>query len=744
MKSVHDVDPIFRMANSFVNQTSCNVFLTGKAGSGKTTFLHYINRNTSKKMVVVAPTGVAAINAGGMTIHSFFQLPIGMFVPETKWSGFLDFENAVYSHGALLKKVRINRQKRKLLQQLELLIIDEVSMVRADVMDAMDVVLKHIRKNYRQPFGGVQVLMIGDLYQLPPVVTDQDKTMLFRYYESPYFFSAKVIRESPPVRLELQKVYRQHEKEFIGLLNKVRHNQISEEDLKLLNNYFDPDFKPCPSERYITLCSHHYKANAINDSELNQLPGKMYRFEAEIEGEFNDSAAPADPTLFLKKGTQIMFIKNDTGEEKRYYNGKIGMISEIDGEEIQVVFPGEERIIFLEKEVWKNIRYTLDESTDRIIEKELGSFSQYPIRLAWAITIHKSQGLTFDRAIIDAGDSFASGQVYVALSRLRDTRGLVLRTPIEKRSIINDWQFDQGHKPQNAEELMGFLQEEQKNFLQKILLKSMDWDPLIYLFSEFIEEYREKQVSYRDEALGLVNNCLNKTKELREVAGRFQAQVRKLYAEGGKNYQVLSERMQASFEYFNRHLREGIRDPLTIHYEQMKSKPRIRKYLAVLQGLRQAEIRRMQEIRQARDLAAGLAKGKKIESLLDLFNSQRKQFMPEPEEIVQVPKSRKGDSQNLSFELYRQGKTVNEIARERMLQPGTIESHLLQFIRKGELEVYALITEEKYGKLVSKINSKTFGSVSEIKYEMGDQYSFNEIRAVLGHLDYIKKNIDKI
>lgn len=737
MKSVNYTDPIFQMADSFVNQTSCNVFLTGKAGSGKTTFLHFIRRNTPKKMVVVAPTGVAAINAGGMTIHSFFQLPIGMFIPETWISGIQELENAVYPHGALLRKIRMNKRKRKLIQQLELLVIDEVSMVRADVMDAMDVVLKYVRKNYRQAFGGVQVLMIGDLYQLPPVVTEQDKLLLYKYYESPYFFSAKVIRESPPVRLELESIYRQSEEEFISLLHKIRHNQIDEQDLESLNAYYNPDFKSSASEKYITLCSHHYKADAINEFELNQLPGKLYRFEAEIEGEFNDSAAPADPILFLKKGAQIMFIKNDPGEEKRYYNGKIGGIYEIDEDEIAVTFPGESGKLFLEKEVWKNIRYTLDDHSGQISEKELGSFCQYPIRLAWAITIHKSQGLTFDRAIIDAGDSFTSGQVYVALSRLRDIKGLVLRTPIKKRSIISDWQLQVQQESQDREVLMNFLEEEQRNYLKTILFKSMDWNPLIQTFGEFLEVYKEKQVSYREEALHLGDVCLKKAKELSEVAGKFQVQIGKLYSEGSQAYPVLSIRMQAAYDYFNKHLEEGFQHPVDSHYNEMQKKSRMGRYRIAIQGLKQAVVIRIQEIKQARDLAKGLAKGEKIGGLLSLVNNERKKFISEQEKKDKIPKTTKGDTKKISLEMYRQGKSVNEIAQERMLQPGTIETHLLHFIREGDLEVDALISDEKYGKLQTKLKQKTYRSVSEIKYVLGDQFSYTEIRAVLNHMEFM-------
>jgi uncharacterized protein YpbB len=405
-----------------------------------------------------------------------------------------------------------------------------------------------------------------------------------------------------------------------------------------------------------------------------------------------------------------------------------------------VTFPGEEGKLFLEKEIWKNIRYTLDDHSGQISEKELGSFCQYPIRLAWAITIHKSQGLTFDRAIIDAGDSFTSGQVYVALSRLRDIKGLVLRTPIEKKSIISDWQLQEQQDAQTREELMNFLEEEQQNYLQTILFKSMDWNPLILTFNEFIEEYKEKQVSYREEALHLGNICLKKAKELSEVAGKFQAQIGKLYSAGSQAYPVLSERMEAAYEYFSKLLDEGFQHPVDSHYHEMQKKARMGKYLKTIQGLKHAVVIRIQEIKQARDLAEGLAKGEKITGLLTLMNRERKIFMSVPEQKDQIPKPTKGDTKKISFEMYRQGKSVHEIARERMLQPGTIESHLLHFIREGELEVYALISEEKYRKLQTMLKQKTYQSLSGIKYELGDEYSYSEIRAVLNYLEFLKKN----
>ncbi|HET9052915.1 MAG TPA: AAA family ATPase, partial [Cyclobacteriaceae bacterium] len=398
----------FSLAADFINHTSKSVFLTGKAGTGKTTFLKYICENTYKNFVVAAPTGVAAINAGGVTLHSLFQLPFGIYLP-------LHHVPEVHSHvqvttrATLFKNLQLSKSKRDLLQELELLIIDEVSMVRCDMLDAMDVILKTVRKNQR-PFGGVQVLFIGDLYQLSPVAKGEEWRMLRGYYQSPYFFDSKVVLDSPPLCIELKKIYRQNEQVFIDLLNNVRNNVATVQDLALLNARLTTEEN---TEGYVTLTTHNDKANAINARELAKLPDEEHAFPATIQNEFSEKSYPTDPVLTLKKGARIMFIKNDTSEEKKYYNGKMATVTGIEGDTVTVEFD-QGGVLELTRETWRNIRYRYNNDTDEIDEEELGSFIQFPIRLAWAITIHKSQGLTFQHAIIDAGSSFATGQVYVA------------------------------------------------------------------------------------------------------------------------------------------------------------------------------------------------------------------------------------------------------------------------------------------------------------------------------------------
>jgi uncharacterized protein YpbB len=398
--STDTCNQIFQLAVRFVNQTNRHIFLTGKAGTGKTTFLKYIREYSFKKMAIVAPTGVAAINAGGVTMHSFFQLPLGAFIPTLHggWNGNNNFNTP----HTLFKNLRLNSDKRQLLQELELLVIDEVSMLRADILDEIDCILRHFRKRPLEPFGGVQMLYIGDLFQLPPVVKNDEWDILRQHYRSPFFFDAQALRQKPPLYLELKKIYRQHEQEFISILNNIRNNKTTAEDFDLLHKHYLPDYESPENESYITLTTHNARADTINQHQLDKLAGDVCEFRAEITGDFNERAYPADQLLQLKTGVQIMFIKNDKGESRRYYNGKIAIISRLDKDKIYIRFQDERNEMELEKEIWKNIRYRYNQEKDIIEEEEIGTFKQYPIRLAWAITIHKSQGLTFEKAIIDA------------------------------------------------------------------------------------------------------------------------------------------------------------------------------------------------------------------------------------------------------------------------------------------------------------------------------------------------------
>ncbi|ADW17332.1 HRDC domain protein [Desulfobulbus propionicus DSM 2032] len=415
-------NPELHLAHAFVEHTNCCLFLTGKAGTGKTTFLHQIKQQTHKRLVVTAPTGVAAINAGGVTLHSFFQLPFGPFLPGTEL------------HGG---RHRVSREKRNIINSLDLLVIDEISMVRADLLDGVDTVLRRYRRS-ELPFGGVQLLMIGDLHQLPPVVKEDEWQLLAGQYASPYFFSSRALSRLELIPIELKHIYRQSDGRFIDLLNRVRDNRLDAASLATLNSRFRPDFSPQEAEGVITLCTHNNSADAINHKRLDALPGSSRCFEAGVEGSFPEYAFPTAASLELKVGAQVMFVRNDTSPEKRYFNGKIGTIAHLGRDTIRVDCPGEPETIEVKPVTWENIEYRVDADTAEISPKVVGSFNQVPLKPAWAITIHKSQGLTFDRAVIDAQDAFAHGQVYVALSRCRTFEGLVLSSPIVANAIRTD------------------------------------------------------------------------------------------------------------------------------------------------------------------------------------------------------------------------------------------------------------------------------------------------------------------
>ncbi|MDR1602164.1 MAG: AAA family ATPase [Tannerella sp.] len=410
------------LAEKYVQYTGRHIFLTGKAGTGKTTFLHRLRETSLKRMVVVAPTGVAAINARGVTIHSFFQLPPGLLVGIERVNP---------------SQIRVNRDKLNIIRSLDLLVIDEISMVRADLLDAIDVVLRRFRSQ-NKPFGGVQLLMIGDLQQLAPIVKDDERQLLGELYDTPYFFSSRALRQTSFVSIELTHVFRQQDDRFIALLNRVRTNSLDRETLDALNRRYVPGFRSEDGDGCITLCTHNAQAQRINDSRLDALPHGECRFTAQVTGVFPEYAYPTDFELVVKKNAQVMFVKNDPAPEKRFYNGKVGIITDIADGEIYVACPGEDKEIVVLPQKWDNVKYALDDKTHEIREEIEGSFMQFPLKLAWAITIHKSQGLTFERAIIDAEASFAHGQVYVALSRCKTLEGMTLSSPIHPGSIVHD------------------------------------------------------------------------------------------------------------------------------------------------------------------------------------------------------------------------------------------------------------------------------------------------------------------
>ena len=571
-------NPELELARKFIESTGTNLFLTGKAGTGKTTFLRQLKAESPKRMVVLAPTGIAAMNAGGITLHSFFQLPFAPYVPDASYQAE---DKASHSY-------RFSKEKVRIMRSIDLLVIDEISMVRADVLDAVDAALRRYRRN-GQPFGGVQLLMIGDLQQLAPVVKDEEWKLLSKYYKTPYFFSSHALQQTDYFTIELTQVYRQRDNRFLELLNSIRENRCDASVLAELNSRYLPGFNPPKEEGYIRLVTHNYQAQRINDYELERLPGRSYAFEASVEGKFPEYLYPTEKELVLKPGAQVMFVKNDTTGAHRYYNGTIGEVMSVSSVGIEVRCLDTGLSLTLQQEEWSNSRYALNEETKEITEEVEGVFRQYPLKLAWAITVHKSQGLTFDKAIIDIQRSFAHGQAYVALSRCRTLEGLVLGAPLPVKAIIND------------EKVAAFTRSARENRLGKEAFVTLQQAYYLSLLSELfgfqaLYQSLRRYVRVLDEYFYLLypkqlEACKGELARFDErivrVAERFAIQYTRL-VDGSLDYaesDVLKGRIHAAAGYFIEQLRPlypvAVRKPLDIDNKQVK-----KKYMAAYEELR--------------------------------------------------------------------------------------------------------------------------------------------------------------
>ena len=814
-------NPQLQLAYDFVQFTGKNIFLTGKAGTGKTTFLHNLKKHSPKRMVVVAPTGVAAINAAGVTIHSFFQISFGPQLPDYKTSEFKNQERQT-------KVKRFSKEKINIIKSMDLLVIDEISMVRADLLDGIDNTLRRFR-NRNLPFGGVQLLMIGDLQQLAPVVKKDEWDPLRKYYDTPFFFSSNALQQTQYVSIELQHVYRQKDEHFIKLLNKIRDNQIDRDVIDELNARYKPDFNP-DNAGYIILTTHNAKAKQINDSKLSRIQGKTHTFKAKISDNFPEYTYPTDFELKLKTVAQVMFVKNDPDAAKQFYNGKIGTVIKINKDVVKVNCVGDEEPINVVPVEWQKMKYVLDEETKEIKETVEGTFTQYPLKLAWAITIHKSQGLTFEKAIIDAQAAFAHGQVYVALSRCKSLEGLILSTQIGAQSVKHDRTVEsftkhyEENQPDRAE-----LETSRKAYQQQLLTGLFDFNTLQKYIYYSIKLSKEHSGSLQGN-LTLIFTEMNKkvNVEVADVSAKFRKQLLNLLSKESdveKNI-TLQDRIQKAVVYFSGKIKELVTDKIeniTIEtdnkavrksvkdvvnnllretlfkssclqacqkgfvvkdYLEVKAKaslddntikivrkkssetvgteinnPDLYKSLKAWRDAKAEEldweVYMILPLKTMRELSAklpvtiralkaikGLGK-RKIEmfgsELLEMMINYRKENNIEYdtyEEPEITNKVQEKSSKQISFELWKAGKTIEDIAKERQLATSTIEGHLTYFVGTGEISVYKIVSAEKVKRISDFFKKQKTILLNEAKAALGEYVTYSELRFVLHHLRF--------
>ena len=660
-----------RTAWEFVENTGRSIFLTGKAGTGKTTFLKTVVQRSRKRPIVVAPTGVAAINAGGVTIHSFFQLPLSPFVPGTKQEERYDF----------------NKQKRQLIASVDLLIIDEISMVRADLLDAIDNVLRKYRDHYK-PFGGVQLLMIGDLAQLTPVVTPSDEQLLKNYYDTPYFFGSKALQQTDYVTIQLEKVYRQQDDTFLSILNDIRHGNPSVQTLQLLNNRYTA---PPAGQSFIRLTTHNQLADHYNESELARLTGKMFWYKAEVEGTFPETSYPTANMMVLKVGAQVMFIKNDPTGRHRYFNGRIGHVTYLDAKKVLVLCEGDNDAIEVEPLEWENARYSINPATREIVTDVQGKFRQLPLRLAWAITIHKSQGLTFDRVVIDAGQSFAPGQVYVALSRCRTLEGLFLATPIEQRAVINDQRVENyiTHQEQAARESIEQLPLLRQEYERQLLLQLFDFHSLLQAEETMLRLMAEYFMRSHADLMQLHNQTYAALRQqVIDVAAKWTAQIKAMPLDS-LHQPAFLDRVGRSADYFARQIDILLMKPIQLSAAINSKNKRAQSRLSdVLPALRQQWFLHHTLLGKmaGRTFTVSDYLKERQMAMLDAADDQalRRQLKPQKEKTTEV-----------TLRLFNQGLTTAQIAAQRSLSTGTVMSHLATLVREKRLSIDAVIPPER-------------------------------------------------
>jgi hypothetical protein len=738
------------LAAKIIEKTGCSLFLTGKAGTGKTTFLRNLRASSRKQMVVTAPTGIAAINAGGMTLHSFFQLDFGPFVPGAR----RDCRNR--------HSMAFSKEKIRIIRGLDLLVIDEVSMVRSDMLDAVDDVLRRFRDR-TLPFGGVQLLLIGDLQQLPPVVIDSEREILRANYRSPYFFDSHALSQLDYLTLELQTVYRQSDPEFLGLLNSVRDNKADMSVLERLNSRYIPGFNPADSEGYVRLTTHNRMANEINRARLDELQSPAYTFRASIQGNFPESSYPAEPYLELKEGAQVMFIKNDMGTDRRFFNGMLGRVTAIDEEGVTVTPADSDEPINVEPMEWENVRFIVNEETKEITEQREGVFRQLPLKTAWAITIHKSQGLTFDRAIIDATSSFTHGQTYVALSRCRSLEGMVLERPIPPSAIINDptvTQFMDMHTGRGIDN--GTVETLSHRYYLHLAESMFNFKPV---FSALEGVNRMLQENFLKLYPSKVQELMSGTEELQGsmigIGERFIQQIRQIDARTPVGLSVnpqLTQRIKDASRYFLGHLRRlrelvseiptehdnrKVSQKLAERMEPFESMTGICDTLLETFAEEDFSIESYLEIKARGAFRTEQKKKKKRGHKESETEHTTDELHPGVVEKKRKPQPSKGDSVRLSCEMFLSGKSIDGICDERTLKRTTVESHLLEGLDLCDNTTVDRLVKKETRSRIEDYMAKTDTAsmtLSEIREAIGGDIEWFELRVVAGHLNRLKQS----
>jgi hypothetical protein len=735
------------VAYKFVNQTNKSVFLTGKAGTGKTTFLKAIIEKTHKKAVVVAPTGIAAINAGGVTIHSQFQLPFGAFLPTNTPLGQTPV--VVNNRETIKNHMNMTAAKRQVLKSLELLIIDEVSMLRADILDAIDTVLRLVRGVYDKAFGGVQVLFIGDLMQLPPVVKNEEWDILKSHYEGMFFFHAKVLQDEKPLYIELEKIYRQDDITFINILENLRNNRIETTDIAILNQYYKPDFKPTTKDSYITLTTHNNRAAQQNEAALAALPDKAYTFSAQVEDDFPQFSYPTDKDLVLKKGAQIIFIKNDPTGRQRFFNGKLALVESLSENEIIVSFKGETEKMTVEKYEWRNIKYEEDDNSKEIEQSVIGTYTQYPIKLAWAITVHKSQGLTFERAILDINSAFAPGQVYVALSRLKSLDGLVLTSKFMLNGISSDAHVIKfASNKKRPDEITGILEVEMFLFLKDYLYKSFSFSHLVYAWQRHVASYdKSEKNSHKQKQQAWAVTQWETLEPLQKHGDSFINQLNRLLEAKNPNLSTVLDRLTAAKNYFSTPFENALVQT-RVHREKMNQLTKTKVYVEELSELENSLHNKILTFRKAIVIVKCVLDGETITkqhfqtnsaSPLSMVTEDLASILKRASATVpQVEKTAKvkGETYLQTLNLFLEGKKIEEISEIRGLAVGTLYGHFTKLIGEGRIGIDKIMPAKRLALINAALKDLTDNSITPAKEKLGDDFTFDEIRMVKAYNDY--------